>query len=536
MSRDESLSAVLAESSNERALKEVLEFVDKFDSTKADPADISNVEIQLHRLKALGRDAAISNTLTPEIADNIVNKFIVTNISKKATVEAFTIIANGLVLNTSLLGAWNPSAAFPIVLSEYAKDDLSLKESYLFGRLLFLFTFNGIELPDTLLTRCIEVIDLKMNQVLGNIHTLTSTVIVNPLIRLSFIELMKFIFNLVHHYPDQTLDPLQHTEVITRISHVFLHIKPRLPENVDITRYILHTLMCVPIDTWFGHADHRSLILENLFEYCHLVTSSPEYQNEHTLSPCLTCLQKIVSYVWETLPDNSETQELKRICRQYLYPSEKDRELSLGKSDSLASNLTNLENDITLQTCNCLIQEIYLIIFDRNQQALTDVMGFGFASRFLVSTGFLDESTMASSLAAQQQQQQDQTQGRIVEVEGKTPESLNNNKAGSPAVSVPSSPPANSSTTLGSDSTAPSENLPPVNPVTGQYLHTESQDEKRRQAQREWDAMTEEEKEREGERMFTLFERLKKNGIIKVSNPLEMAAAGSNAMKNQNAE
>ncbi|KAJ2490421.1 hypothetical protein IWW37_003162 [Coemansia sp. RSA 2050] len=56
---------------------------------------------------------------------------------------------------------------------------------------------------------------------------------------------------------------------------------------------------------------------------------------------------------------------------------------------------------------------------------------------------------------------------------------------------------------------------PVVDPVTGRYL---SQD-----ADKELANMTDEEKEREAERLFVLFERLNKTGFIKVENPVRAA-------------
>ncbi|KAJ2636744.1 hypothetical protein GGF40_002816 [Coemansia sp. RSA 1286] len=56
----------------------------------------------------------------------------------------------------------------------------------------------------------------------------------------------------------------------------------------------------------------------------------------------------------------------------------------------------------------------------------------------------------------------------------------------------------------------------PVDPVTGRAFDQEAVD-------RELAAMTDEEKEREAERLFVLFERLNKTGIIKVENPVRMA-------------
>lgn len=52
----------------------------------------------------------------------------------------------------------------------------------------------------------------------------------------------------------------------------------------------------------------------------------------------------------------------------------------------------------------------------------------------------------------------------------------------------------------------------PINPITGQYLENETPS---------LINMTDEEKEREAERLFVLFERLKKTGVMDVKNPVE---------------
>ncbi|KAI8074514.1 guanine nucleotide exchange factor, partial [Gongronella butleri] len=56
----------------------------------------------------------------------------------------------------------------------------------------------------------------------------------------------------------------------------------------------------------------------------------------------------------------------------------------------------------------------------------------------------------------------------------------------------------------------------PVHPITGQYLDV--QDDGPSLAE-----MTDEEKEREAERLFVLFERLKKTGVVNVENPVAKA-------------
>ncbi|CAG7558492.1 unnamed protein product [Fusarium equiseti] len=55
----------------------------------------------------------------------------------------------------------------------------------------------------------------------------------------------------------------------------------------------------------------------------------------------------------------------------------------------------------------------------------------------------------------------------------------------------------------------------PVNPVTGQHVDAEKPVDE--------PEMTEEEKEREAERLFVLFERLKQTGIVDIQNPVEAA-------------
>ncbi|CAG8507295.1 7958_t:CDS:2 [Paraglomus brasilianum] len=65
-----------------------------------------------------------------------------------------------------------------------------------------------------------------------------------------------------------------------------------------------------------------------------------------------------------------------------------------------------------------------------------------------------------------------------------------------------------------SDPTAPIYSEKPINPITGQYMED---------APLSLANMTDEEKEREAERLFVLFERLKKTGVMDVVNPVQEA-------------
>lgn len=57
----------------------------------------------------------------------------------------------------------------------------------------------------------------------------------------------------------------------------------------------------------------------------------------------------------------------------------------------------------------------------------------------------------------------------------------------------------------------------PINPITGQTRESEPE------LPDPFAGMTDEEKEREAERLFVLFERLKKTGVIDVKNPVQQA-------------
>lgn len=451
--------------SQDQSVQEAFGFIDRFEASPSlSQEEIAIAEKKLQALKALGRDAAVSSLVTPAIADQLVTKFVETNYSETVVIESLTILANALVNNNSLLTSWDSRAALPTVLALYDQGRLSPMEKHLYGRVLFLLTFNGLELPSKVVQDCASAVDAKMANFLDQALVLT-TATTSPL-RNAFIELVKFMFNLAHHYPDSAIEPFTQHNTVAKLGQIFLYANPTVPENIDFVRYIFNSFLCFPVSTWSDNADDEVRLVTKVFEYCQYLTGSAlaQHHNEQTLSPAVTCVEKVVSHVWTLSSENAHAKDLKSICGAFLYPSENDRKNGLGNSESLPSNLLKLGNDPTLKTTNRLVNEIYLTAFGQDQQRLAQVMGLGFAARFLSGGA-----------------------GKVTE--------------------------------LPSDQT----DLAAVNPVTGQSLEAEALDQKRADAQQEWDAMTEEEKEREAERMFVLFDRLNKNGIITVTNPFEQA-------------
>ena len=149
----------------------------------------------------------------------------------------------------------------------------------------------------------------------------------------------------------------------------------------------------------------------------------------------------------------------KQHMQSLLLPSTTDRELPIGQSDSLSSRLLRLTTDPLTLRLREVISSLYFELSSRDPTTFVHNVGYGYASGFLVYHN----------------------------------------------IAVPSE----SSRTEGSGNT-------PVNPITGQRLDKEPSVDTGPE-------MTQEEKEREAERLFVLFQRLKATGVVDVKNPVEEA-------------
>ncbi|KAI1772073.1 guanine nucleotide exchange factor [Hypoxylon cercidicola] len=146
--------------------------------------------------------------------------------------------------------------------------------------------------------------------------------------------------------------------------------------------------------------------------------------------------------------------------RTSLLPKDSDRTQVLGRSNSLPSwLLKNSTNAMTPQLRET-ISNLFFDMSDKDASTFVENVGYGFASGFLFSRGLAVPQNASEA-----------------------------NARGNPDR--------------------------PVNPITGQFLDAERQP--------EGPEMTEEEREREAERLFVLFERLNANGVMSVENPLRTA-------------
>ncbi|KAH7321407.1 guanine nucleotide exchange factor synembryn-domain-containing protein [Stachybotrys elegans] len=156
-------------------------------------------------------------------------------------------------------------------------------------------------------------------------------------------------------------------------------------------------------------------------------------------------------------------EDVKLHMRARVLPSEQDRKDVLGRGTSPSAVLLKYSTHAAAPALQDMVSHLLFDMSNRDASKFVENVGYGFASGFLFQQN----------------------------------------------ISVPES--AMEAFSTGSN---PAEQKP-VNPITGQFL-----DEEKYPDVPEW---TEEEKEREAEKLFVLFERLKKNGVIQVENPIAQA-------------
>ncbi|KAK4100670.1 guanine nucleotide exchange factor synembryn-like protein [Parathielavia hyrcaniae] len=175
---------------------------------------------------------------------------------------------------------------------------------------------------------------------------------------------------------------------------------------------------------------------------------------------------------------DDSTDPVRSLIRTALLPAEEDRKTVLGRADTLPSRLLrNWTNPLAPQFRGA-VAHLYFDLSGRDAGRFIENVGYGYAS------GFLFENQIPVPAGA---------------VEG------GGGGGGR----------EEGSSSRASAAAAAAAGRRPVNPITGQLLDEEKF--------AEIPEMTDEEKEREAERLFVLFERLRQTGIVSVVNPVATA-------------
>ncbi|KAI9815956.1 MAG: hypothetical protein M1827_001948 [Pycnora praestabilis] len=284
---------------------------------------------------------------------------------------------------------------------------------------------------------------------------------------LALSETLKLIFNITHFYPGRAA---AFTKSIPHIFKILSRHKIPTPPLQAPVCYLINALINLDLEDKnsqqfgvnpiFPKFDQKTNA-ERLIDI--LDISVIRYRDEELdqqAAPLMTVIRKI----YEPAPES-----VKRYMRWLLLPSDDERNRPLGKSNTLSSRLLKLSSSPMAPTIRENISALMFELSDKDATSFVQNVGYGFASGFLMSHNVPIPSNALEAWS---------TNGSHEHEDGQS-------------------------------------NDRPVNPITGQRLDMEPKD--------TGPEMTEEEKEKEAEKLFVLFERLKKTGVVDVKNPVEEA-------------
>jgi len=195
----------------------------------------------------------------------------------------------------------------------------------------------------------------------------------------------------------------------------------------------------------------------------------PQSDLEKSLGPLLTLLRKLYPIAPASVQSQLQSDLLPPPPSSS--PESTARIQPLGKDDTLPSRLLRLSLSVGL--LRDAIPALMYEMCGADSEVLVDRIGYGYAAGFLSNNGLEVPGSVGSS---------------------------------------------STSAHVGSDTKGADEGAAhhvPINPITGQRRDMETLD--------EGPDMSDEEKEREAERLFVLFERLRATGVVDVQNPVTKA-------------
>ena len=389
-----------------------------------------------------------------------------------ASREALRCLANAFLLNEGCRQTF-VNIGYASSAAERMKSD-DRTDEFLISRTLFLLTYNTKVDFEELIQR--KGLAMSINQQIARHAKNFSTKAgrrksdANPIHGMALIETLKLMFNITYYYPDQTKEFTPAIEPL--ISLVMNHPLPTSPLQPPIN-YMLNALLNLDL----ASADKKTPMgpqpkTNPLFPYsapesvaerfCSIFYKAVTQMPEHQLDQAAAPLCTLIRRQYELA--SPQTGEWMRCI---LLPRARDREKPLGVGETMAARLLRLSCAPGLPTLRDNISGLLFELSDKDANKFVKNIGYGFAAGFLMNNNIEIPSTAA--------------------------------EAGS----------------IGSDDSSTSG--VDFNPITGQRLSAEERDTASRPS------MSQEEKEREAERLFVLFERLKATGVMKVKNPVEQA-------------
>nr|OQO27013.1 hypothetical protein B0A51_07088 [Rachicladosporium sp. CCFEE 5018] len=417
----------------------------------------------LGQVKVYGRDVKSATPIFAKKGITTLSHYGLQSESQAVSREAMRCLANAMLLNEPSRQILIDLGHAPRVAERLKNADLD--DEFLVCRILFLLTYNRSLEFDTLVQQnglADHIIARMANHRSRYAKRGPSDPAASPMEAMAMAETSKLIFNMIYYDPD-LMDHLKPTaEHVVSIIANYPILSPPLQSPVT---YLLNALLNLismkdEQDLLFPPGAPTSLIDRLLLLLNKAVREHPEPDLNLTAASLVTILRKLYKFA-----DND--MQLK--IRTALLPSDSERDLPLGKAGTLPARLLQLSVSPHLPTLRDNISNFLFELSDNDPNTFVQNIGYGYASGFLMSHG-MPVPQSATDVNG-----------------GATPQGQ-------------------------------SADAEPVNPITGQKLSAEQ-----RGGADDGVEMTEDEKEREAERLFVLFERLRATGVVDVENPVKRA-------------
>ncbi|SLM33786.1 Guanine nucleotide exchange factor, Ric8 [Lasallia pustulata] len=284
---------------------------------------------------------------------------------------------------------------------------------------------------------------------------------------LALSETLKLLFNLTQYYPHRSPS---FTPSLAHILKILCRLDLPSPALRPPVNYLINALLNLDIVNENDPSNSTSNPFFPAFDpkcnaerLIHILDNTVRDHNhqEEDLERTAPPLISLLRKVFDSAPASVKIHMQTR-----LLPTDDERPLALGRSPSLASHLLRLSTSAVAPNLRETISQLLFDLSDRDATTFVRNVGYGFASGFLMTHDF---PVPAAALRGEDLGEM------VTTVDGRE-----------------------------------------INPVTGQRRDMEPEGEEAE--------MTEEEKEREAERLFVLFERLKATGVVDVQNPVAQAA------------
>ncbi|KAF2262682.1 hypothetical protein CC78DRAFT_534560 [Lojkania enalia] len=420
----------------------------------------------LEELKVNGRSVENADPIFAEDGIRTLGHYAFDSSSVEVSQEALRCLANALLLQEKTRQTLVTLGYAPRVVEKFKSEDIN--DEFLTSRILFLMTY-GTNLDYEKLVNENQLAE-SINNALhrhakrySKSSLRSSQMHTNPIDLMALSETLKLLFNITNFYPDLS----EHFS--KSIPHIFKTLVRRKITNPPLqppVNYLINALINLDLEDKKGQ-QLKFLGMNAVF---------PKFDQKCNAEHLINILDNAIVAYKESELDTTISPVLVLIRRIYeiapdsvkqymewlLLPTDEERSRPLGKSDTLSSRLLQLSTSALTPNLRGSISAMMFELSGKDASKFVHNVGYGFASGFLMSNNIqMPENAMEAH------------------------------------------------------ATADSKNAIPVNPITGQRLDMEEPV--------EGPPMSQEEKEREAERLFVLFERLKATGVVDVKNPVEEA-------------